>query len=274
MKRKVISIDENLCNGCGSCVEGCYEGAIQLIDGKARVINEVFCDGLGACLGVCPVKAITIEEKEAVPYDESAVMEKLVPKGEKTIVAHLLHLKQHKQAVYFKQGLNYLQEHNIQIDMTSLDCGGGCPGSMEQSFKKPVEPNGNAISIGSQLTHWPIQLHLVNPQSSFFQNADVILAADCAAYAFANFHGNFLKNHSLAIACPKLDSGKEEYIEKITAMINLSRINSLSVVIMEVPCCGGLLQLTQQAAANAERKIPIKKIVIGIPGDILKDEWI
>jgi ferredoxin len=274
MKRKVINIDENLCNGCGSCVEGCHEGAIQLIDGKARIINEVFCDGLGACLGVCPVNAITIDEKEAAPYDENAVMEKLVPKGEKTVIAHLLHLKQHQQAVYFRQGLTYLKEHNTQIDMTALECGGGCPGSMEQSFKKTFEQNEPAPAIASQLSHWPIQLHLLNPQSSVFQNADVTLAADCTAYAFANFHGSFLKNHSLAIACPKLDSGKDEYIEKITAMINLSRINSLSVVIMEVPCCGGLLQLAQQAAANAERKIPIKKIVIGIQGDILKDEWI
>jgi NAD-dependent dihydropyrimidine dehydrogenase PreA subunit len=273
MKRNIITVDENICNGCGLCVEGCYEGAIQLIDENARVINEVFCDGLGACIGKCPVGAIEIEERDAVPYDECAVMKKLLPKGEKTIMAHLLHLKQHKEMVYLKQGLNYLKEHDINIDTSDLGRG-GCPGSMEMSFTKPVGQDDNAVKIGSQLTHWPIQLHLLNPQSSFFKNADVILAADCTAYAFGNFHGELLKNHSLAIACPKLDSGKDEYIEKITAMINLSRINSLTVLIMEVPCCGGLLQLAQQAAANAERKIPIKKIVVGIQGEILKDEWL
>jgi NAD-dependent dihydropyrimidine dehydrogenase PreA subunit len=227
MKRKIVTIDENICNGCGLCVEGCYEGAIQVIDGKARVMNEAFCDGLGACIGKCPVGAIEIEERDAAPYIETSDI-----------------------------------EH------------GGCPGSMELSFKKPVGHDDTTIKIGSQLTQWPIQLHLLNPQSSFFKNADVILAADCTAYAFGNFHDGLLKNHSLAIACPKLDSGKEEYIEKITAMINLSRINSLTVIIMEVPCCTGLLQLAQQAAANAERKIPVKKIVVGIQGEILKDEWI
>jgi NAD-dependent dihydropyrimidine dehydrogenase PreA subunit len=274
MKRKMIKIDEELCNGCGACVEGCHEGALQLIDGKARIINEVFCDGLGACIGECPVGAIEIEERDAVPYDESVVMEKLAAKGENTIRAHLLHLKAHNEVIYFKQGLQYLKEHTINIDMTGLEHSGGCPGSVEMSFKRSNNSTDGEVEISSQLSQWPLQLHLVNPQASYFKNADVILAADCTAFAFGNFHQKFIKNHSLAIACPKLDTGKEEYIEKISAMIDISIINTLTVVIMEVPCCGGLLQLAQQAATKATRKIPVKEIIIGIQGKILKEEWV
>jgi NAD-dependent dihydropyrimidine dehydrogenase PreA subunit len=272
MKRKVIKIDEKLCNGCSLCVDGCNEGALQLIDGKARVIDEVFCDGLGACIGECPVGAIEIEEKEAEPYNEIAVMEKLAAKGENTIKAHLSHLKEHGETAYFKQGLDYLKEHNINIDIEGIKHSGGCPGSMEMSFKHSNNLTDDKAEISSQLSQWPVQLHLINPQASYFENADVVLAADCAAFAFGNFHRKFIKNHSIAIACPKLDTGKENYIEKIAVMIDVSTINTLSVVIMEVPCCGGLLQLARQAAAKASRKIPIKKIVIAIQGDILKEE--
>jgi hypothetical protein len=144
---------------------------------------------------------------------------------------------------------------------------------MEMSFNRSTGPD-NTAKIDSKLAHWPIQLRLLNPQSSFFQNADIILAADCTAFAFGNFHNDFIKSHSLAIACPKLDTGKDEYIEKLIAMINLSRINSLTAIMMEVPCCGGLLQFAKQAAANAERKVPIKKISIGIKGSIIHDEWV
>jgi ferredoxin len=274
MKRKIITIDENLCNGCGACIEGCHEGALQLIDGKARIVNESFCDGLGACIGECPAGAIQFEEKETEAYDEYAVMEKLSSKGEKTVRAHLLHLKAHNETAYFKQGLQYLKENNIKIDMTDIENPCGCPGSRAMSFKRPGNSENTAMETVSQLTQWPVQMHLLNPQAASFKDADVVLAADCAAYAFGNFHSRFLRNHALAIACPKLDSAKERYVEKITAMIDLSNINTLSVIIMEVPCCGGLLQLARQAVANASRKIPVKKIVIGIQGNILTEEWI
>jgi ferredoxin len=273
MKRTVIKIDENLCNGCGSCVEGCHEGALQLIDGKARIINEIFCDGLGACIGECSLGAIKFEEKDTEPYDEYAVMEKLSSKGEKTIKAHLIHLRKHNEMVYFKQGLQYLKEHNRKIDMTDIEKIGGCPGSMEISLKRSVNVENDKAEMNSHLSQWPIQLHLLNPQASYFKDADVVLAADCSAYAFGNFHNRLLKNHSLAIACPKLDSEKEKYIDKITSMVDDANINTLTVVIMEVPCCGGLLQLAQQAVANAVRKIPIKKIILGIQGSLLKEEW-
>ena len=270
MKRTIIKIDEEICDGCGACVEGCHEGALQLIEGKARIINEIFCDGLGACIGECHLGAITYEEKEAKPYDEYAVMERLSSKGEKTIRAHLTHLKEHNETEYYKQGLQYLKERDIKIDMSETKSG-GCPGSMQMTFKR-VNDSVNA-AISSQLSQWPIQLHLLNPQASYFKNADVVLAADCVSYAFGDFHNRFLKNRALAIACPKLDSEKERYVEKLTAMIDFSNINTLIVIIMEVPCCGGLLQIAQRSAANAKRKIPVKKIVVGIQGEILKEEW-
>jgi ferredoxin len=283
MKRTVIKIDEELCNGCGICVNGCHEGALQLIDGKARMISDLYCDGLGACIGDCPVGAIDFEEREAEPYDEIAVMERLVPKGEKTIRAHLLHLKEHNETALLAQGLRYLEEHNIEIDMDiennneqNSDCGqafSACPGSREMSFApvKPVVPIG---STPSQLRQWPVQLHLLNPQAGYFRGADVVLAADCTAYAYGGFHNRFLRNRILAIACPKLDSNKEVYVSKIADMIDGAQINTLTVVIMEVPCCGGLLQLVKMALEQASNKVPVKKVVIGIEGEIVEDNWI
>ena len=283
MKRTVIKIDEELCNGCGICVNGCHEGALQLIDGKARMISDLYCDGLGACIGDCPVGAIDFEEREAEPYDEIAVMERLVPKGEKTIRAHLLHLKEHNETALLAQGLRYLEEHNIEIDMDiennneqNSDCGqafSACPGSREMSFA-PVKPVVSIGSSPSQLRQWPVQLHLLNPQAGYFRGADVVLAADCTAYAYGGFHDRFLRNRILAIACPKLDSNKEVYVSKIADMIDGAQINTLTVVIMEVPCCGGLLQLVKMALEQASNKVPVKKVVIGIEGEIVEDNWI
>jgi len=265
MKRTVIKIDEELCNGCGVCVSGCHEGALQLIDGKARMISDLYCDGLGACIGECPVGAIEFEMREAEPYNEYAVMERISPKGEKTIRAHLLHLKAHNEMDYIKQGLDYLKEHNIKIDLSGIE---------ETELSVQTELMQNNTSITSQLRQWPVQLHLLNPQAQYFKQADVVLAADCIAYAYGDFHNRFLKNHTLAIACPKLDNNKEAYIEKLTAMIDHSLINTLTVVIMEVPCCGGLLQIAEIAVSNAKRRIPVKLIVVGIDGNIITEEWI
>jgi len=280
MKRTVIKINEELCNGCGICVDGCHEGALQLIDGKARMISDLYCDGLGACIGDCPVGAIDFEEREAEPYDEIAVMERLVPKGEKTIGAHLLHLKAHNETELLAQGLRYLKEHNIEIDIENNDkkdnCGqafSACPGSREMSFA-PVSPTAQAGNIPSQLRQWPVQLHLLNPQAGYFRGADVVLAADCTAYAYGGFHDRFLRNRTLAIACPKLDTNKEVYVSKIVDMINGAQINTLTVVIMEVPCCGGLLQLVKMALEQASNKVPVKKVVIGIQGEIIEENWI
>lgn len=280
MKRTVIKINEELCNGCGICVDGCHEGALQLIDGKARMISDLYCDGLGACIGECPVGAIELEEREAEPYNETMVMDRIAPKGEKTIRAHLLHLKAHNETELFAQGLRYLKEHNIEIDMESNDnkgsCGQGfsaCPGSKEMSFV-PGNPVAATNNTPSQLRQWPVQLHLLNPQAGYFQGADVVLAADCTAYAYGGFHDRFLRNRILAIACPKLDSNKEVYVSKIVDMINAAQINTLTVVIMEVPCCGGLLQLVKMALEQALNKVPVKKVVIGIQGEVIDESWI
>ncbi len=289
MKRTIIKIDEDLCNGCGLCVSGCHEGALQLVDGKARMISELFCDGLGACIGDCPLGAITLEEREALPYDEVAVMERMVEKGEKTILAHLKHLKDFNEMEYFQQGVNYLKENNVNIDLSSLfeatqgGCGtkshggGGCPGSREMSFKNDEVKEkslGVVAEQTSELTHWPIQLHLLNPNAGFLKGADLLLAADCTAFSLGSFHPQLLKGKALAIACPKLDSNKEAYIEKLKVMIDDARLNTITLAIMEVPCCSGLVQLINLAKSQCARKVPVRLVVVGIKGDILSDDWV
>lgn len=284
MKRKIISINEELCNGCTKCVKGCHEGALQMIDGKARIISELYCDGLGACIGDCPVGAISIEEREALPYDETAVMERISQKGEKTVLAHLKHLKDHNELIYLKQGMEFIKKHQLNIDLSTLEDQGntnplpcGCPGSAARSFKPVASVKPQFASMQkqpSELTHWPIQLHLINPGASYLSGADLLIAADCTAFAYADFHATFLKDKKLVIACPKLDSDKEIYIAKLTEMINESRVNTLTVIIMEVPCCKGLSQLVELAAKNAMRKVPVKEIVISVQGEIIREEWI
>ena len=285
MKRTIIKIDEEKCNGCGQCVTGCHEGALQLIDGKARMVSELFCDGLGACIGDCPVGAIELEEREAEPYSETAVMERIAEKGEQTILAHLRHLKEHGETGYLQEGVKYLQEQGIQVDLSSIrnkptaammQAHGhhqGCPGSKSFSFAG-AEAKPTTGDTASQLRQWPVQLHLLNPNAGYFQGADVLLASDCAAFAAGNFHAAYLKNKVLAIACPKLDDGKDSYITKLTAMINESNINTLTVVRMEVPCCGGLTQLAQIALQQAERKVPLKEIIISVQGEQLAERWL
>ena len=290
MKRTIIKIDDELCNGCEACVQGCHEGALQMIDGKARLVSELFCDGLGACIGECPVGAITLEEREAEPYDEVATLQRMIPKGENTIIAHLKHLKEHGEFEYLKQAVSYLKMNQIPVNFsvvhnspTKEHHGGGCPGSREVSFSTPkpvasgfkmVTPIESASPMSSQLRQWPVQLHLLNPQAAYFKGADVVLAADCVPFSFPDFHNKFLVGKSLAIACPKLDSNKESYVEKLKSMIIDSKINTLNVVIMEVPCCGGLLSLATKAVNEAGRKIPVKLSVVGIKGDILQEEWV
>ena len=300
MKRTIIKIDETLCNGCEACVSGCHEGALQMIDGKARMVSELFCDGLGACIGDCPVGAITLEEREAEPYDEIATIERMIPKGEKTIIAHLKHLKEHGEVDYLKQGVGYLRANGIMIDFAHVHnhggagcaskplttpqpehshAGRGCPGSREMSFA-PSKATAASFKMApiaeetpSQLRQWPVQLHLLNPEAAYFKGADVVLAADCVAFSIADFHNRFLIGKTLAIACPKLDSNQESYVEKLKNMIIYSAINTLTVVIMEVPCCGGLFRLAQKAVAEAGRKVPVKLVVIGIKGNIINEEW-
>ncbi len=296
MIREIVKIDEELCNGCGLCIPNCHEGALQVIDGKVRLISELMCDGLGACLGHCPEGALEIERREADDYDETVVIQQMIPKGANTVIAHLKHLKDHNETGYLKEAVSYLKanEEQIELDVPAIirevhnsqpqghaasgGCGGGCPGSAPVSFEKPafmMAPQAAPKSSGqSELQQWPVQMHLINPAASYFNGADLLVAADCAAFAHGDFHGTFIKGKKLVIACPKLDEGKSIYVEKLIRLIDESRVNTITVTIMEVPCCEGLSQLVQMAAARANRKVPIKEIVIGIRGEIVSEEWL
>lgn len=292
MKRDVVYIDHDLCNGCGECVPACHEGALQIIDGKAVLISDLMCDGLGACLGHCPMGAITIENREAEPYNETKVMALMVEKGKNTVVAHLKHLKEHNETEFLREGVQYLRQHEAtlpfsvdevvravhkpQVSVMHDHAGGGCPGSRAMTFDKAPQAEAPAASgdAPSQLRQWPVQLHLLSPMAPYFRQADVVLAADCVSFAMGNFHDKYLKGRGLAIACPKLDSNQEVYVDKLAAMIDQAKINTLTVVIMQVPCCGGLLRTAQSAMARASRKIPLKLAVISVEGEVLSEEWV
>lgn len=298
MKRSIIKIDEDKCTGCGLCIPNCHEGALQMIDGKARLISDLFCDGLGACIGHCPEDAITIEEREAEPYNETLVMEQMVKKGKNTVIAHLEHLKSHGATEFLKEAVAFIKMNNINMDTTtgddeikthdivaeemksvSMGCGGGCPGSTPIVFDIDLDEVENAADdksvadAPSELRQWPVQMHLLNPMAPYFLNADVVIAADCAAFAMGNFHNHFLKGKTLAIACPKLDSNQESYLHKLISMIDDAKVNSFTVVRMQVPCCGGLTNLVETALANAKRKVPVKQAVISHSGEILSEDW-
>ena len=298
MKREIIKIDEEKCNGCGLCIPGCPEGALQMIDGKARLVSDLMCDGLGACIGDCPEGAIEIEEREAEPYNETIVIQEIIKHGENTVIAHLKHLKEHNELAYLKEAIQFMENISDTLDFDlqqvkhkvhhaeeeeSSCASGACPGSVTRDFRIDLDQVENASkedapvnadNLKSELMQWPVQMHLVNPMAPYFRNSDVVLAADCVAFSLGNFHQKYLKNHSLAIACPKLDQGHEIYIEKLRSMIDDAQINTLTVMIMEVPCCGGLLHLAKSAIENAKRKVPVKAIKVGIQGDILSEEWV
>lgn len=279
-KRKIITIDHKKCNGCGECIPNCPEGAIQLIDGKARLISDIFCDGLGACLGHCPQGAISIEEREADSYDERRVMKNIVTQGKNTIIAHLQHLKEHGEKNYLNEALEYLKENEINVEFntetkTKTFQPQGCPGSQSISFKKDsaAQPTANQ-SQPSQLRQWPVQMHLISPDANYFKQSDLLLAADCVAFSIGDFHQRFLSGKTLAIACPKLDSNKDVYLQKLIKLIDEAKINTITVVTMQVPCCTGLLLLAKKAVKGATRKIPLKHVMVSIKGEILKNEWI
>lgn len=277
LKREIITIDEEKCTGCGLCIPGCPEGALQIIDGKARLISDLMCDGLGACIGDCPEGAISIVEREAEPYDEAKVMENIIKAGANTIRAHLKHLQDHGQMEYYDQALAILQAKNIEVPMTREESHhghSGCPGSQSLAFESRDNPPTSVGPQPSQLKHWPIQMHLISPNAPHYQGADLLLAADCVAFSMGDFHASHLSGKTLAIACPKLDEGQTIYLEKLKALVEDARINTLTVMIMQVPCCGGLLQMAQAAVEQSSRKVPIKAMVVGLQGEILREEWV
>lgn len=227
-KRKIINIDEEKCTGCGLCIPSCAEGALQIVDGKARLVKEIYCDGLGACLGHCPEDAITIEEREAASFDEKATER------------HLEDMKKEKSK--------------------ELPC--GCPGTTVQSFKK-----NESRKRESELTHWPIQLMLVPVEAPYLKDADLLVAADCAPFSYPDFHQDFLRGKALVIGCPKLDASTI-YEEKLAEIIKANNIKSITVLHMEVPCCFGLNQIVSEGVRMSGKDVPVKQTTIGIRGDI------
>lgn len=240
------------------------------------MIGDIYCDGLGACLGDCPAGAISIEEREAEEYDERKVMENVIEKGENTVIAHLRHLKDHGETVYLKEALEFLEERGMSVNLADLDA------DQDQSVIPMAAPHHHAQakaqafapSEGSALSHWPIQLHLISPYAPQYKGADVVLSADCAAYASVKFHQEFLKGRSLAIACPKLDSNLDRYLEKLVALIDEAEIRTITVVTMEVPCCQGLTRLVEEAMMKAERKVPIELVVLSTDGQVIHRDWL
>lgn len=238
MKRNIVKIDESKCNGCGLCVTGCHEGALQLIDGKARLVSESYCDGLGDCLPECPTGAIVLEERETVEYDEEAV-------------------KKH-------------MEKNRPQPKPAIPC--GCPGSHAKLLvkkdpeSKPVVTNEN---LQSQLGQWPCQLKLVPINAPYLDNAHLLIAADCTAFAYPNIHQTFMRNKITLIACPKLDD--IDYSEKLTTILKQHEIKSVTVLKMEVPCCGGILQAVKKALSNSGKMIPWNVVTISTDGRILEN---
>lgn len=238
--RNIVKIDEEKCNGCGQCVNACAEGAIKLINGKAKLVSEIYCDGLGACIGHCPKDAITIEKREAEEFDEQATQK---------------HLSEQKK---MEEQLSFV-----------------CPGMMSKQLReKKDELIKNAQnSIPSELSHWPVQLKLVPPNAPYFANTDLLLVADCVPFAMGDFHGKFLKGHSIAVGCPKLDD-KEFYVDKLATIIKVNNLKSLKVIHMEVPCCSGLTEIARQAISKNKIAMKFEDVTINLQGNICRSEVI
>jgi len=239
--RKIISIDESKCDGCGLCIPACDEGALQIVDGKAKLVKDIYCDGLGDCLGECPQGAIELIEREAEPFDENAVEERL---------KRLEETQKDEPA----EGMISCGTREIR-DM-------GTPGET-----RPDREKDTATAPEAELSHWPVQLHLVNPEARFLQNQDLLIAADCAPFAFADFHRQFLAGRALVIGCPKLDD-VDAYHNKLIEIFMKNDLKSITLVHMEVGCCFGLSRLVHSALHEAGVDVPLQEIVIGVDGSI------
>ena len=231
--RKIVKIDVDKCDGCGQCIVNCAEGALAIVDGKARVVKDSYCDGLGACLGTCPMDAITIEQREADPFDEEAV------------------------------------EKHLAETPSQMEC--GCPGTTVRKLAGTLQSEATAAVGPSRLCHWPLQLTLVPPGAPFLQNADLLLTADCVPFAMADFHARLLQGRSLVVGCPKLDN-PQSYVDKLTDILQQSSLRSLTIVHMEVPCCTGLCQIARMALENSRQSVPVREVTVSVDGQVISDQ--
>ena len=259
--RKIVKIDEDKCNGCGVCVPACVEGALQIIDGKARLVSETYCDGLGACLGECPQGAITIEVREAGVFDEEATKQHIA--AEAVVEPLACGCPGHTVRQFESQAQTEAVE--------PLPC--GCSGHTVQQFESQAQsvaaiPLPTAPSAKSTLAHWPVQLTLVPPGAPFLQGADLLLTADCVPFTYAGFHQDLLRGHALLVACPKLDDF-QAHQQKLTQILRQSGVKSITVVRMEVPCCSGLVHMAQEAIRDSGQDIPLQEMTIGVRGDVV-----
>ena len=246
LKRKIIEIDEELCDGCGQCVPSCAEGALEIVDGKAKIVADMYCDGLGACLGECPNDALKVIEREADEFDEEAVEEFLAEK----------------------------KKNQPEEKEETMAC--GCPSTQIQSFQSSspcAEANRPMnLEVNSELTQWPVQITLVPPTAPFLKGADLLVAADCVPFAFPSFHRDFLKGKAIMVGCPKLDDA-QAYINKFTEVFKTADVKSITTVVMEVPCCSGLPMIVKKALEASGKKIPLEEIVVSVRGKILEQKY-
>jgi len=237
--RNIVKIDEQKCNGCGLCINACAEGAIKIIDGKAKLVSDVYCDGLGACLGHCPEDAITIEKRQAEEFNEEAT-----------------------------------KKHLAEDQKAGIHAASECPATMAKKLREKGATTESAEATApSHLTHWPVQLKLVSPDAPYFANADLLLVADCVPFAMGDFHTTFLKDHSIAVGCPKLDN-PDFYIEKLAKILQANKLNSLTVIHMEVPCCFGLTHIARKAIYKSGAKMAFEDVTIDLQGNVKNTETI
>ena len=260
MKRKIIEINEDLCNGCELCVSACHEGAIQMVDGKARLISDAYCDGLGDCLPECPTGAIQMIERTADPYDEELVMAK-IKEREATKESDPGLRKESGIAAISPCGCPGMAMKTIQRDQTAV---------MDQEDDlDQYKAHDHHREVPSELSQWPVQLNLINPQAPYLQDADLLIAADCTAYAYGDFHRDFIKGKVTLIGCPKLDDNRY-YQEKLTEIFRINNPKSITVTRMQVPCCGGIVSAVRQAMLDARVIVPYREVTIGTDGQILQ----
>lgn len=268
MIRDIITIDESKCDGCGQCIPNCPEGALQMVNGKAKLAEEIFCDGLGACIKKCPRGAIKIEQREVEAYDEYKTMDNISKAGSEAVNMHLKHLEKHNQHDHLEKALLYLEQKTLFAPHCTENTKCGCPGSMSRTIGRESS-SATCVDSPPQLTNWPIQLMLMSHEAPFLDNAHLLIASDCAPFCYPNFQQKFLKDKVLMMFCPKLDKTVDIYVEKLAYIFKNKNIQSISIVHMEVPCCSGIEIIVKKALDKAQKLITIKDYTISISGEVI-----